>query len=471
MALISAIFLFFVAAFSATSPSRSVDAKASIATSTKDWLNLHLPEQLVNKDVDNVAANPEDLVNKVVENVAANSEELVKSATSDPEVHMKPKQIIERWDYPAEEYEVTTQDGFILSVQRIPGPRKFNRPSNQTDKPKPVLFLMHGLLQSSADWLANLPNQSLPYLAADAGFDVWLGNARGNTYSRRHTQYKPEDSSFWAFSWDEIAKYDIDAMVKLALYKSGQEQLYYVGHSQGSLVMFAHASEDLEFGKKIKEFYALGPVTTCGNVQGAPRLLGKIHNIIDAGSWITGKGEFLPKNFLIDQMAQSFCKSSLKFICTNILVLLSGTDDANLNMTRFPVYMTHTPAGTSAQNMVHFGQLIDHGEFKWHDYGFIKNLFHYRSTRAPLYDVSKMEVPTVLFWGGKDTLADPDDVHAMIPKLKNLRGNYFHPDMDHLDYIWGLNAPELIYEPIIRMMKKHENMDGTFRLHLGPQRA
>ena len=42
--------------------------------------------------------------------------------------------------------------------------------------------------------------------------------------------------------------------------------------------MFAKSSQDLEFGKKIKQFFALGPVTTVGKVIGAARLFGKVRN-------------------------------------------------------------------------------------------------------------------------------------------------------------------------------------------------
>jgi len=413
-----------------------------------------------------------------------------KASTTDPEVNMGPAEMIRRWDYPVEEYTVMTTDGYLLALQRIPGPRwsskaaadasnaaadasnaaadAFNAAADANKssaeaseassdaKPKPVLFLMHGLLGSATNWIANLPNQSLAFMAADAGYDVWLGNARGNTYSRRHTQFEPKDRNFWKFSWDEIAKFDIPAMVEYALWKSQQEQLYYAGHSQGSLVMFAKSSEDLEFGKKIKKFFALGPVTTVGEVIGAARIFGKIHSLIDAGSWITGSGEFLPKNVFIDSIAKTFCKSQLKVLCTNILFLLSGQDTAQLNQTRLPVYMTHTPAGTSAQNIVHFGQMISSGKFQKHDYGLLGNLWHYRSTKAPEYVVSKMEIPTVLFWGGKDYLADPEDVQKLIPKIKNLQGNYFDPELDHLDYIWGTTANKVVYEPIIRMIRQEE---------------
>lgn len=94
--------------------------------------------------------------------------------------------------YPVEEYCVDTIDNFTLGVQRIPHGR-----AGGTNGTKPVVFLQHGLLADSSNWVQNYPDNSLGYILADSGFDVWLGNIRGNRYSRRNSVLKPSQKKFW----------------------------------------------------------------------------------------------------------------------------------------------------------------------------------------------------------------------------------------------------------------------------------
>ena len=37
------------------------------------------------------------------------------------------------------------------------------------------------------------------FVLADANYDVWLGNYRGNTYGLHHTSLNPNNKEFWKF--------------------------------------------------------------------------------------------------------------------------------------------------------------------------------------------------------------------------------------------------------------------------------
>ncbi|GJN40245.1 hypothetical protein PR202_gb29431 [Eleusine coracana subsp. coracana] len=67
--------------------------------------------------------------------------------------------------------QIETNDGFLLSIQHIPRGK-----NGVADNAGPPVFLQHGLFQGGDTWFINSPEQSLGYILADNGFDVWIGN-------------------------------------------------------------------------------------------------------------------------------------------------------------------------------------------------------------------------------------------------------------------------------------------------------
>lgn len=59
-------------------------------------------------------------------------------------------ELVRKYRYPLEIHQVTTSDGYILTMHRIPHGRDQN---NDPSAKRPVVFVMHGLLSSSADWV------------------------------------------------------------------------------------------------------------------------------------------------------------------------------------------------------------------------------------------------------------------------------------------------------------------------------
>lgn len=83
------------------------------------------------------------------------------------------------------------------------------------------------------------------------------------------------------------------------------------------------------------------------------------------------------------------------------------------------VYIDHTPAGTSTKNVIHWAQMVSSGKFCKYDYG-SQNQEVYGQPTPPEYDISKVKIPTVIFYSENDWLADPQDVHDnIIKKIKN----------------------------------------------------
>lgn len=90
-----------------------------------------------------------------------------------------------------------------------------------------------GMTSAAPAFLTFGRNTSSAYKFADAGYDVWIGNARGNTYSRQHMTINPDDPKFWDFSWHEVGIYDLPATIDYILEHTNQTKISYVGHSQG----------------------------------------------------------------------------------------------------------------------------------------------------------------------------------------------------------------------------------------------
>ena len=85
---------------------------------------------------------------------------------------------------------------------------------------------------------------------------------------------------FSIFSLDEMAKYDLPAMINYILNVTSEAQLFYVGHSQGTTIAFAAFSQDQELGKKVKTFFALAPVTQAHHTTSIVR------GVFDTGMYV-----------------------------------------------------------------------------------------------------------------------------------------------------------------------------------------
>jgi lysosomal acid lipase/cholesteryl ester hydrolase len=298
-------------------------------------------------------------------------------------------------------------------------------------------------------------------MLADAGYDVWLGNVRGNYYSRAHVKYNPDrDVEFWDFSWDDMASDDVPSMIYYILNVTQQTQIGYVGHSQGTMIAFAGFGNSNSPVQNNVSFYgALAPVIHLGHMKSPIKYLFDLSPDLESFFHsLFGYKDFLPSSDIIKWLAKHACGSVIfdPLICENILFILCGPEDKNMNETRMEVYISHEPDGTSVKNMIHFGQIFHSNQFQAYDYGSSeKNQQHYNQTTPPVYSIRSMKIPTAIFWSTDDWLADPEDVAFIFDNIQNLVYQKHIPDYNHLDFVWAISANKVIYQDLIAQMRKY----------------
>lgn len=123
-------------------------------------------------------------------------------------------------------------------------------------------------MQNGQSWfVVSHADQSLPLVLVEHGYDVWVANSRGTTYSlrhvssnnlslpavrcfsyfikyNRHTHFHKKNQkyyvtgfyfvllqNYWDFTYYDMAIYDLPAFLNFVYYETGQK-IHYMGHSQ-----------------------------------------------------------------------------------------------------------------------------------------------------------------------------------------------------------------------------------------------
>ncbi|XP_038703112.1 triacylglycerol lipase 2-like isoform X2 [Tripterygium wilfordii] len=339
------------------------------------------------------------------------------------------KSTVETQGYDCHEHKVTTQDGYILSMQRIPA----GRSGNTADKP-PVL-LQHGILMDGASWLVTSPNQSLAFMLADNGFDVWLASTRGTKYSRGHVSLTPDDQSYWDWTWDQLAAYDLPAFVGHVQNQTGQK-LHYVGHSLGTLTVLAALSQK-KLLNMLRSAVLLSPIAHTEHIGSL--LLRVAADIFLANDlYWHGVNEFVPGGDAVENLLEHLCK--IPWVnCTNLASAITGPNCC-VKASTLEILFKHEPHPSSTKNFIHLSQMIRTGTVAMYDYG-IQNMKKYGQMTPPLYNLTNIpkDFPLFFSYGGMDYLSDTKDVQSLLHILRSHKADkrvlQFIKEYAHLDFI------------------------------------
>jgi pimeloyl-ACP methyl ester carboxylesterase len=287
---------------------------------------------------------------------------------------------------------------------------------------------------------------------ADAGYDVWLGNSRGNGYSTINHMYSPDTTDYWNFSFDEMASIDLPSQIEYVLQQTGQSKLTYIGHSEGTIVAFAALSQTPSLSKYINLYIAMAPVAYVQYVESTLLKALALLDVDEIFELLDDKSFYLPG--VIDKILPDVCTIT-PGLCKFAVDLVAGPTTF-FNESREDYYLKYFPATTSVKNMAHWSQGISEGTFSMFDYGKTGNIEHYNQPTPPQYELSNFptqaEMPMALFAGGEDYLADPKDVQRLLSLIPSTPLVHYEAEYAHLDPLIGENAFQRIYPMILQMI-------------------
>lgn len=208
-----------------------------------------------------------------------------------------------------EEFEVETDDGFIIDLWHL----KHDEDENNGDNEKlmPPVLMLHGLLQSSGSF-ASSGRKSLAYFMHQSGFDIWLGNNRcGLKPKWNKSKFKDNKRRKWDWDIHEMVRYDVKALVNTVLEKTQFEKLTLVAHSQGTTQGFyglangeiLYGNDEFRLADKLENFVALSPACYPGPLIFEKSFIKFMSLGIDH-KWCFGNKAFLPMMLFVRKITK-----------------------------------------------------------------------------------------------------------------------------------------------------------------------
>ena len=355
-------------------------------------------------------------------------------------------EIVRLHGYPIEEHLVTTKDGFVLMIHRIP----HGQTGIQDPTPRPPVLLMHGFLMSSEVWVTKTPSSSLAFLLADAGFDVYLLNARGSKYSCKHEKYIPNDLKFWRWSMDEIARFDIPCAIDYVIHQTGFEKVAYIGFSQGTAIGFAALSSNEEIASKVSLFVCLAPVAKL-----LPLNTKIASSIAMSPSFLTalfGQKKFLEATLFWRSLMTRTQFANIIKLCLRIIF---GWNSENMTLEERKYCFAHLYSQSSVRSVVHWFQISRSNRFSMFDDGIhfdVRRRLSYPIYSTPEYPLHNIHTPIACFSGGKDTLPD---TQWLLNQLNSIVYSKSVDHFEHLDLLWATQAPKLVFSKVIALLHEY----------------
>ena len=339
-----------------------------------------------------------------------------------------------------------TTDGYLLCLHRLAWKRGEEEQRTNSSKggvKKPIIYLHHGLMMNSEIWVCLTDEERcLVFRLVEMGYDVWLGNNRGNKYSKKSIHHPPTSPNFWNFSMDEFAFHDIPDSINYILEATHQPSLSYIGFSQGTAQAFATLSIHPKLNDKVNVFIALAPAMSPAGLS---------NGIVDSLMKTSPQILYLLFGRKAILSSTAFWQSILYppiFVRVIDIALdfLFGWKSKNISMAQKLAAYPHLYSFTSVKSVVHWFQIIRTKAFQMYDDDVqtvpILGSGVSKYTRVARFPTRNIKTPCVLVYGGSDSLVD---IEVMLKQLPPHTVATEISHYEHLDFLWARDVDRLVF--------------------------
>ncbi|XP_075229234.1 lipase 3-like [Lycorma delicatula] len=363
--------------------------------------------------------------------------------------------LIQYHGYRVETHEVWTDDGYLLRMHRIP----HNLYSKSVGRP---IFLQHGLNCASDILVIRSPNKDLAYILSDSGYDVWMGNSRGNPYSPGYVS--TFNQTFWNFSFHEMGVYDLAAEIDYILNLTKHSNLSFVGHSLGGAIAFVLLSERPEYNNKINVIIGFAPSVYVSEswylkktyVRILAKLAPLVYRYLGQQKYFIHGRDQRTKSKIMHLFSECSENSLKKGECVRNFMRHILTDEEQFDVEYILPVRILTKCGTSMKNIIHICQTAISNKFHKFDYGSSKNLLYYGTSSPPLYNFQNITTPVALYVAPYDEVVSLKSSRRLARDFKNLM-RFFIVDnnkFNHRDFIFARDAKILVYNNVLNLLKE-----------------
>ncbi|KAI0176183.1 alpha/beta-hydrolase [Hypoxylon sp. FL1284] len=408
-----------------------------------------------------------------------------------------------------EEFQVQTEDGFIIDLWHVYDPREYTKLSDEerayrgpepftgdtrkrlkdpSQKRKFPVLLMHGLLQSSGAYCVN-DDDSLAFYLCKSGYDVWLGNNRCG-FQPKHALLDYSDPRMWCWNIRQMGVFDLTALVSRVLFETGFEKIGLICHSQGTTQTFVALAKEQrpELGEKLTVFCALAPAAYAGPLIG--KMYFKFMRVISPGLFrvMFGIHAFIPLMMTMHSILHPGLYGWLGYMVFSFLFDWTDTRwDRGLRDRMFqfaPVYVSsESMRWWLGRECFAKHKCILATKEEW------RSEEREDGTDGPLAETSSQQrehhkkrkgmtawyneqvCPFALWVAGSDCLVDGEKLLRRFERGREPNVKVVHskviPEYEHLDVIWAMDAVDQIFKEIREVLWKTCNVRDECRLPKG----